>query len=558
MKKSTVGSFLWINFLENSPNSNKNRQAVFTLQFLFILFLSCSAWPYSICYSDKYYPAVVKLEPTENGFIAYLGGKFRVVNKVGRTESSTYPAVSYEGGKWKLSDKVFVCANSLDCIDKDSIKNEDLALIPQIPLSKDDAIKYLPNLAKWDFDWCVEQCVSSIYRNGDTIWFGIGFYDGEGLTGVGGFGRYDIKTKRMEIKRPELILDSSISPIVFDGESLWFGTYYSYECLGTPPSKGIVRYNWKTGEIESFKGKADGPCGFLIRDFLRQGKYLWVATDLGLSRWDFENRKWDHFLPTLDENQPMKSTSCEALYSDLLKSLPQKDDPDACNNFGTYYTQLTHELEKFRPEFLRTFLLSKASKEWTRSDITFLAESSKDFDQLNEEVISKVGIGTYDYEIIAGFDKKKNKSIAPGWREYLLKVVFSDKGALGANLAFGRLFEYKNDEKVGEAALSFLKKQEPGKSGCLNFDLALGLVRNNLRRRCVPIFIEMLDKFQNDPLLFCHISMELDRETKNKFTGLEKFNGLSSDLPSSFSPEKILTKWMDWWAVHKNEYPETN
>jgi hypothetical protein len=533
---------------------------VIIISILLLLFSSNTILCGSICYSDKYYPAVVKLEATKNGFIAFLGGKFRIVQKKDTspypTYTSTYPAVIYEEGVgWKLSDKTLTCKHDWDCIENDDPPNEDAKKIPPIQVSKEEVIKYIPEAAKWD-DWGIGQSITATFVDGNAIWFGIGFYDGEGSTGVGGFGKFNIKTGKIEIIRPQLTIHSSISPMLFDGKSLWFGTYNSYECLGYPPANGLVRYEWKTGEIESFEGKDNGPCGFLIRDLLKQGHYLWVATDLGLSRWDYKKKKWDHFVPTLDAETPFKCTTCESVYADLLNTLPKVYDPKECDNFASYYEQLTQELEKFRPKYLRSYLLSKPPKEWSGSDLAFLAKDSKDFNQLNKEVLSQRETDDMDYHIIGGFRAKK--CLDPGWRDYLIKVVYADKGYDSASRAWSSLNEFKNDEIIGNCAKSFLEKLQPGKGGYSNCASVLFAITNNLGKKSVPFLIDLLCKFREDKNKFYFISVALDRETNNNLTRRDlKEVGEYKGTPASFSPEDICADWMKWWDVHKAEYTDS-
>ncbi|HNQ77526.1 MAG TPA: hypothetical protein PKJ37_01215 [Acidobacteriota bacterium] len=533
------------------------RALFFTIFLFFLSWFQTSAA--SICYSDKYYPAVVKLESTPNGFIAYLGGKFRIVKKKDTctfpSYTSTYPSVIYEKHMgWKISEKSIVCDSDCDCIDRDKPPNTEAKKIPPIKMSNEEAIKYFPDLAKRD-DWEIEQCFAATYADGDLIWFGIEFYDGEGTTGIGGFGKYDVKTGKMEIVRPKLTIHSSIGPIIYDGRSLWFGTYYSFECIGTPPAEGLVKYEWKTGKIQSYEGTDDGPCGFLIRDMLRTGRYLWVATDMGLSRWDYRKQKWDHFVPTPDEATPFRSTTCQAVYAELLNTLPKEYDPKECNNFSSYYEQLTKELEKFYPKFLRDYLLSKPPKEWIGSDLSFLASGSKDFAQLNKEVLSRREISSDDHCIIKGF--KEKKCIDPGWRDYLIKVALADKGFDNKNSAFGSLCQFEGDEKVGQLGLDFLERQQPGKTGCMNFDLALSMLTRNFDKRSVPILFKLLERFRSDNTKIFLISRELDWITGNKINGGLKFNCFLDDkIPESYSPEKAYSDWLKWWEIHKKEYSD--
>src|SRR3989442_708152 len=82
------------------------------------------------------------------------------------------------------------------------------------------------------------------------------------------------------IRRPAAIRPFSIDSIVHDGESLWLSTIGHYECIGDPPALGLARYEWEMDRLDTFVGRDDGPCGFVVHDLLLDAKYLWVATDL--------------------------------------------------------------------------------------------------------------------------------------------------------------------------------------------------------------------------------------------------------------------------------------
>jgi hypothetical protein len=59
---------------------------------------------------------------------------------------------------------------------------------------------------------------------GNRLWFGKSFNDGEGLTGVGGFGYFDCETRRFELLSPPEIRDWSVSAILVDGGDVWMAT----------------------------------------------------------------------------------------------------------------------------------------------------------------------------------------------------------------------------------------------------------------------------------------------------------------------------------------------
>ncbi len=163
-------------------------------------------------------------------------------------------------------------------------------------------------------------------RQGDDVFFGIAFYAGEGSYGVGGIGKYNPHTRLLEIRRPALLKEYSVAGLAHDGESLWIATMHHGEGFGGS-ANGLVRYNWQLDHAESFVGTSDGPCGFWINDLLWKGGQLWVATDLGMSRFDKATGSWAHFVPVNNSGKALRETSCEKLYMELLDSLPDEIHP---------------------------------------------------------------------------------------------------------------------------------------------------------------------------------------------------------------------------------------
>ena len=312
--------------------------ALFTVLFLF----ASPSLAASVCYDEQFYPSILKLEKTESGFRAFLDGKFFVEEHGRPTERLAIKFTDKEG--W-LPDQPFPCRDSSDCLPKEETNAHG---IPLIALSKKEAVALVPGLHNAE---SIEQNVSDWTEYDGFIWFGIGFYSGEGVDGVGGIGRYDPRTRKMVIRRPKAILDSSINHIRHDGEWLWLGTIGHYECLGDPPTHGLLRYKWATNQIESFEGKDDGPCGFVVHDTLLEQRVLWVATDLGLSRFDRRSKTWDHFAPNPTASPPMKPMSCATIYTELLKTLPRV--VNGAFNFGDAHSQLSETLKRFRPQFLK-------------------------------------------------------------------------------------------------------------------------------------------------------------------------------------------------------------
>ena len=69
----------------------------------------------------------------------------------------------------------------------------------------------------------IHDAVGPWQQDGSQIWFGKTFYDGEGLTGVGGFGYFDVHTHKLRMFSPPEIADWSVSAILVAPPAAWMG-----------------------------------------------------------------------------------------------------------------------------------------------------------------------------------------------------------------------------------------------------------------------------------------------------------------------------------------------
>lgn len=89
-----------------------------------------------------------------------------------------------------------------------------------------------------------------LQMDGPRIWFGKTFYDGEGLSGVGGVGYFDtVKSTYTFLKIPELAA-WSVSSLLLDDQTLWIGLVGHPE--GADYSGGLLRHDLKTGATKKY------------------------------------------------------------------------------------------------------------------------------------------------------------------------------------------------------------------------------------------------------------------------------------------------------------------
>ena len=120
---------------------------------------------------------------------------------------------------------------------------------------------------------------------GGALWFGETFYDGEGMTGLGGFGYFDTAKRKYRVYSPPEIADWSVTAILVEPEAVWLALarHGEYGSGGA----GLLRFDRGTEKVEKME----------LRDIAgkiaRLGNRLLIATDFGAAL--FEQRKLRRF-----------------------------------------------------------------------------------------------------------------------------------------------------------------------------------------------------------------------------------------------------------------------
>lgn len=111
---------------------------------------------------------------------------------------------------------------------------------------------------------------------GNRLWFGKTFYNGEGETGVGGFGYFDAATRTFRMFSPPQIHAWSVSAILVEPDAVWLALYHRGE-YGNIPG-GVLRWDRGTKRVERF------PVPAVVTGIARSGEDHVLATVDGLAR----------------------------------------------------------------------------------------------------------------------------------------------------------------------------------------------------------------------------------------------------------------------------------
>ena len=120
----------------------------------------------------------------------------------------------------------------------------------------------------------MESDIGPFVQSGDKLWFATTFYDGEGVSGIGAIGTFDIATRKYQMSYLPEITPWSGSAILLDGDNLWIGLKRRPE--GAEIGGGLLRYNMRAGAVNAF-GIPD-----VIFTIDRAGDAIYCGTSHGL------------------------------------------------------------------------------------------------------------------------------------------------------------------------------------------------------------------------------------------------------------------------------------
>lgn len=116
---------------------------------------------------------------------------------------------------------------------------------------------------------------------GGKLWFGKNFYDGEGHSGVGGFGYFDSAQRRFHMFSPPEVAPWSVTAIDVGPSDIWMALVYQAEWSGN--SGGLLRFDRASETLQRI------PLRDIGTKFLRIGDRILLATQFGVALIDNDN-----------------------------------------------------------------------------------------------------------------------------------------------------------------------------------------------------------------------------------------------------------------------------
>ena len=145
------------------------RRRAVPLVLLLVALAASAAHAETVCYSEAYYSPVLRLTRTQLGVEAVLGGR--------ALEPKRAPVLIYAPARgWEVGPPL-ACDSDRGC-------GEPAASVqpaaPRVNLSKAEAVRLRPTLRRAE---SIEQRIGATAEHDGFVWFGLAFYEGEGVNG---------------------------------------------------------------------------------------------------------------------------------------------------------------------------------------------------------------------------------------------------------------------------------------------------------------------------------------------------------------------------------------
>jgi hypothetical protein len=107
-----------------------------------------------------------------------------------------------------------------------------------------------------------QEVIGPYQTEGNRIWFGNQYYDGEGDCGVGAFGYFDMQTCKYVLYSPRSVARWEISALLVEPETVWLGLDHFGEDISTAPG-GLIRWDRNSHRVQHY------PLEFIVQHLRR-------------------------------------------------------------------------------------------------------------------------------------------------------------------------------------------------------------------------------------------------------------------------------------------------
>ncbi|MBT9310989.1 hypothetical protein [Leptothoe kymatousa] len=175
--------------------------------------------------------------------------------------------------------------------------------------------------------------VSRALATADSLWWAIGFEQGEGASGITTLVQYQPATDEIKVWQPTALNSTQINDLAITGNghnaTLWLGTQYSGEGNPYLPAQGLVAYQPAQNATATHTVENSPLVGAIPTRLWTVDQQLWVASGSGICEIDGaaanNNEAWTCWQFTTMADTP----AGQALYPSLLADTPTEQTDQA-------------------------------------------------------------------------------------------------------------------------------------------------------------------------------------------------------------------------------------
>jgi len=241
-------------------------------------------WHTYSCQGDKYYLAATSIFSVTDGllFMCGNGGYKKFLFQTKKWETTTYEIIRpfYKSQYSNQQNEIR------------KIQSPDNLEQFEFPLPSYNTLcrwRFFPNSLNH-----INASIGPNITRHNTIWFTINFYDGEGSTGIGGLGLFDLDKRIFGVIRDKFLASCSGGLLTNRGDTIIIATNQSCE-YGTYGDNGLVLIDIKKGLLSNI------PCAqnTLNGDYFLAMKIiddvLWITSDRSIISWYFNSNSWNSY-----------------------------------------------------------------------------------------------------------------------------------------------------------------------------------------------------------------------------------------------------------------------